>query len=124
MAATYKVAPETARRVVSLIAHFNGDLSAAMHDVRIGLQSLGNYTDRKSEAVLDLLKWLHVRDEKFPDTIRSRRDSLARIADQTVKPQSVRVSLVCNECGKQWKVRPNADPQCPKCNGVDYEVAQ
>ena len=34
-----------------------------------------------------------------------------------------KVRLVCQECGKKWKVSPNAnDPQCPKCGGVDWEV--
>jgi hypothetical protein len=84
MAATYKIKPETADRVVRLIAYHNGDLGAAIHDTRIGLQSLGNYTDRKSEAVLDLLLWLHTRDTKFPDSIQTRRDQLARIASQHV----------------------------------------
>ena len=37
-------------------------------------------------------------------------------------PVRVRISLKCNECGKTWRVGPNSDPQCPKCNGVDYEV--
>jgi len=40
----------------------------------------------------------------------------------TAKPTRIRVPLVCLECGKKWKVSPTADPQCPKCNGVDYEV--
>ena len=83
--ATYKITPETAARTVNLIAYHKGNLLAAMHDVRIGLDALGSYTDRKSEAVLDLLKWLHVRDEKFPATLQSRRDALAAIADQAVK---------------------------------------
>lgn len=34
-----------------------------------------------------------------------------------------KVSLKCNECGKRFKVSPNAaDPSCPKCGGVDWEV--
>ena len=34
-----------------------------------------------------------------------------------------RVTLVCNECGKTFRVSPNAfDPECPKCGGVDWEV--
>ena len=35
----------------------------------------------------------------------------------------VRISLTCNECGKTWRVSPDSDPQCPRCNGVDYEVS-
>lgn len=35
-----------------------------------------------------------------------------------------KITLVCNECGKRWRVSPKAaDPQCPKCNSIDYEVA-
>lgn len=37
-------------------------------------------------------------------------------------PKRVRVKLTCNECGKRWNVSPSSDPQCPKCNSVDYEV--
>lgn len=33
-----------------------------------------------------------------------------------------RITLQCNECGKTWKVLPDSDPQCPRCNGADYEV--
>lgn len=41
----------------------------------------------------------------------------------TTKKPPVKIALVCNECGKHWKVsEKNLDPQCPKCNGVDYEV--
>lgn len=37
---------------------------------------------------------------------------------------SAKMNLVCNECGERFKVSPsNADPQCPKCGGVDVEVA-
>ena len=35
---------------------------------------------------------------------------------------ATKIPLQCNECGKKWKVGPKADPQCPKCNSVDYEV--
>lgn len=36
---------------------------------------------------------------------------------------ATRITLVCNECGKVWLVSPNAaDPQCARCNSVDYEV--
>ncbi len=45
-------------------------------------------------------------------------------APKAPKAKPERVKLVCQECGKTWRVSPNAnDPQCPKCNGVDYEVA-
>lgn len=34
-----------------------------------------------------------------------------------------RVSVVCLECGKRWKVSPNASTlQCSKCNSVDIDV--
>lgn len=39
------------------------------------------------------------------------------------KEAAGRVALKCNECGKRFSVSPNAaDPQCPKCHGVDWEV--
>jgi hypothetical protein len=78
--ATYKITPATAKRAIGMIAHHNGDLPKAIHDLNIGLQSLGNMTDYKSEAVRDLLKWIHVRDQKYPATIQARRDQLAAIA--------------------------------------------
>ena len=57
--ATRRITVETAQRTLRLIQHFNGDLAVARHDIRIGLDSLGGYyTDRKSEAVYDLLTWL------------------------------------------------------------------
>jgi predicted RNA-binding Zn-ribbon protein involved in translation (DUF1610 family) len=38
--------------------------------------------------------------------------------------KKVRIPLVCQECGKKWTVSPNAaDPECPKCGGVDFEVS-
>jgi len=34
-----------------------------------------------------------------------------------------KIRLVCNECGRKFSVSPNAaDPQCPKCGGVDWDV--
>ena len=34
-----------------------------------------------------------------------------------------KVPVVCVECGKKWKVSPNAVTlQCSKCNSVDIEV--
>jgi Zn finger protein HypA/HybF involved in hydrogenase expression len=37
--------------------------------------------------------------------------------------KTVRVTLVCQECGRIFRVRPTAaDPRCPKCHGVDWEV--
>lgn len=37
------------------------------------------------------------------------------------KPE--RIALQCNECGRKFTIGlNNYDPQCPKCNGVDYEV--
>lgn len=39
------------------------------------------------------------------------------------KHQRIRITLECQECGKKWRVSPNAnDPECPKCGGIDYEV--
>ena len=34
------------------------------------------------------------------------------------------IKVVCLECGKKFKVGPNADPQCPKYNGVDIDVRE
>lgn len=35
-----------------------------------------------------------------------------------------RIKLVCAECKKTWRVSPNAaDPECPRCGGVDWDVA-
>lgn len=35
----------------------------------------------------------------------------------------VRIALRCNECRTSWRVSPNAaDPVCPKCGGVDWDV--
>ena len=32
--------------------------------------------------------------------------------------------LECLECGKEWRVaRLPDDPQCPRCNGVDVDLA-
>lgn len=38
------------------------------------------------------------------------------------KAKRVRVPLVCLECGKKFRVSPNASPECPKCGGTDWEV--
>lgn len=35
-----------------------------------------------------------------------------------------RVPVKCNECGKTWKVKPDASPQCSKCNSVDIDVVE
>lgn len=56
--ATFNITPETAARAERMIAHHNGDIAAAAHDIYIGLQSLGDYTDRKSEAVHGLLRYI------------------------------------------------------------------
>lgn len=57
--AVFRVHPATAKRTLGLIAYHKGDLSAARHDIRIGLDSLGGYyTDRASERVLAVLDWL------------------------------------------------------------------
>ena len=36
----------------------------------------------------------------------------------------IRIPLQCNECGKKFSCGPNADPECPKCGGVDYDVRE
>jgi hypothetical protein len=38
------------------------------------------------------------------------------------KRKAERIALQCNECGRKWKVSPNSDPQCSRCNSVDFEV--
>jgi endogenous inhibitor of DNA gyrase (YacG/DUF329 family) len=35
-----------------------------------------------------------------------------------------RILVQCNECGKRWKVSPQADPQCSRCNSVDIDVVE
>jgi Zn finger protein HypA/HybF involved in hydrogenase expression len=44
------------------------------------------------------------------------------MANVPAKAKPVRIPVKCNECGKVWRVRPTADPQCPQCNGVDFDV--
>ena len=36
------------------------------------------------------------------------------------------IALVCAECGKVWRVRPNIpiDPPCPKCGSMDSDVRE
>jgi len=34
----------------------------------------------------------------------------------------VRIKVECVECGKKYRVSPNASPECPTCGGTDYEV--
>lgn len=44
-------------------------------------------------------------------------------APKAPKAKPERVALECLECGKKFKVSPNAsDPSCPKCGGVDWDV--
>ena len=40
------------------------------------------------------------------------------------KPTRVKIGVVCLECGKRWKVGPNASPECPKCGGTDFDVRE
>ncbi len=42
-----------------------------------------------------------------------------------MKATAAKVKLICQECGKTWRVSPNAaSPQCANCNSVDIEVAE
>lgn len=41
-----------------------------------------------------------------------------------MKTERIRVKIQCNECGKKWRVGPNASPECPKCGGVDFDVRE
>lgn len=51
------------------------------------------------------------------------RDFFGRPDTSVVKRRPVRVKLECQECGKKFAVSANAaDPECPKCGGVDWEV--
>ena len=34
---------------------------------------------------------------------------------------SAKIPVVCNECGKKWSTS-SLDPQCSRCNSVDFEV--
>jgi len=44
------------------------------------------------------------------------------MATAVPKPTRVKIGVVCLECGKRWKVGPNASPECPKCGGTDFDV--
>ena len=38
---------------------------------------------------------------------------------------TTKVPVKCNECGKAWKVSPNAVTlQCSRCNSVDIDVKE
>jgi len=39
---------------------------------------------------------------------------------------SAKVPVICNECGKKWKVAADAKtgPQCSRCNSVDVDVRE
>lgn len=51
------------------------------------------------------------------------RDFFGRPDTSVVKKPTPRVKLVCLECGKKFSVSANAaDPDCPKCGGVDWDV--
>ena len=50
----YKVSPETAKRVLAAIEHWDTPEHAA-HQTSIGLVALGHYTDSASERVLTCL---------------------------------------------------------------------
>lgn len=41
-----------------------------------------------------------------------------------MKPERIRIRIVCNECGHAWYVSPDADPQCAECNSVDFDVPE
>lgn len=80
--ATFKVKPEAAARAEAMIAHHNGDIAAAAYDISIGLQSLGGYyTDRKSERVLEILRWLQ---QKPAETLPKYLGQLHVIAAKAV----------------------------------------
>ena len=77
--ATYQISPKTADRAVRLLAHHGGDIKVAMHDLRIGLESLGGYyTDRGSERVLELLRRL---DGLTPERQQTWLTTMAAIAE-------------------------------------------
>lgn len=58
--------------------------------------------------------------------IRKLDEQYGRILDaqQVRKPAAVKVTLVCNECGKKRQVSPdgNFNDRCPRCGGVDWDV--
>lgn len=61
------ITPRTAARVSGMLKYHAGDISAALHDGRITLQSLGSYTDRRTQSAVDLLSWLNTRSaERLP----------------------------------------------------------
>lgn len=75
--ATRTISPRVAHRVAALLAYHQGDLAVALHDCRLTLQSLGHYTDRRTEAAADLLAWLATRT---PERLPLVLEQLAAIA--------------------------------------------
>lgn len=64
MAKLIKVSPETAQRVLALLEAHDDSPWAAAHDVRVGLQAIEPYTDRRSERVLFVLGALQRADRR------------------------------------------------------------
>ena len=43
--------------------------------------------------------------------------------ENTTRPAAAKVPVVCNECGRTWKVSANAVTlECSRCGGVDIDV--
>ena len=112
-----KITRATAERLTKTIA-FHGTPEIALHQARVQLTAIRPYTNSELEHVANVLMYIIA---KTPETQTKLLGQLEVIASST-KPPAVRIGLQCNECGKKWRVSPNSDPQCPKCNGVDYEV--
>lgn len=48
---------------------------------------------------------------------------VSKPAAKPAKKRAAGIRLECNECGKRFTVSANAaDPDCPKCGGVDWDV--
>lgn len=45
------------------------------------------------------------------------------VAAKKTTPKPVSVAVECLECGKKFRTREFFDVECPKCGGVDVEVA-
>jgi len=74
----------------------------------------GDFSEAKSELDYDKAA---IADEPAATQTESAEEAGGR------KNSAEKIQLKCNECGKRFKVSPNAsDPSCPKCHGVDYDV--
>ena len=60
------ISPETARSLSHMI-QVSGSAAAAAHDIRIGLEAIRPYTDRRSERLLGLLVRMAEQEARNPE---------------------------------------------------------